>query len=308
MKNSKIRELYIRIRSYRNMYLFLIPAFITVLLFSYKPMVGIVMAFQDFTLKGGYINSPFVGLEHFREFLVNPDFYRALKNTLGLGILSFVIGFPIPIMFALILNELLSSKLKKLAQTVSYLPHFISWVVTSTIVLRLLDQNTGIFNNVMAMFGIDRIAFMRESSWFWPVVIITNVWKETGWSSIIYLAALAGVDQQLYEAAKVDGANRMKQLIYITLPSLLPTIGLLAVLNVSKMITSGGLFDAVYNLQNPLVASSAYTLELYSYFEGIAYQRYSYATAITLTQSAVALIMMLGANKLYKKATGSSVL
>lgn len=308
MEESKWQKCYTKIRNYRNMYLFLIPAFITVLLFSYKPMVGIVMAFQDFSLKGGYLNSPFVGMAHFVEFLQNPDFYRALKNTLGLGVLSFIIGFPIPILFALILNELVSPKLKKAAQTISYLPHFISWVVTSTIVLRLLDKNTGIFNNVIAMLGLDRIAFMREASYFWPVVIITNIWKETGWSSIIYLAALAGVDQQLYEAAMVDGAGRLKQIFYITIPSLLPTIGLLAVLNVSKMITSGGLFDAVYNLQNPLVASSAYTLELYAYFEGIAYQRYSYATAITLTQSVIALLMMLGANKLYKKATGSSVL
>jgi putative aldouronate transport system permease protein len=296
-----------RIKRYKMMYLFLLPALITVILFSYKPMVGIIMAFQDFDINYSYLSSPFVGLKHFREFLQDPDFYRALRNTLALGSLSLLFGFPIPIIFALVLNELKSNKLKRVSQTISYLPHFISWVVTSTIILRLLDQNSGVINNIIAMFGGERIAFMRKPEYFWAIVVITNIWKETGWSSIIYLSALAGIDQEMYEAAMVDGANRWKRIIYITLPSIAPTIGLLFVLNVGSLITSGGLFDAVYNLQNALVAEKAQTLEMMAYMEGIAYMRYSYATAITLTQSVVSFSMVMIANKIYKKLTGESV-
>lgn len=296
-----------RLSRYKSVYLFLAPAAISVLLFNYRPMMGVLMAFQDFDIKLGYFRSPFVGLKHFQTFLSNPAFYRALTNTLGIGIISFTLSFPIPIIFALLLNELRWTKVKRVTQTVSYLPHFISWIVVSTIVVRILDNDTGVVNNLLVLFGGARIPFMRIGKYFWSIVIIAHIWKETGWNSIIYLAALSSIDQEMYEASKIDGAGRFKTLRYITLPSIAPTVALLMVLDVGMLINAGGLFDAIYNLQNPLVAESAYTLEVYSYFEGILYKRYSYAAAITVTQSLFALAMVLLSNMAYKKATGDSV-
>ncbi len=287
---------------YKSLYLFVLPALITVFLFYYRPMIGIIMAFQDFDIGKGYLGSPYIGLENFKKFLTNPDFYLALKNTLCLSVLSFVFSFPAPIVFALILNELKWARFKKITQTVSYLPHFISWIVAATLIQKLiLDQDMGIVNEIIAAAGGERIGFMREPGWFWPIVVIAGIWKETGWNSIIYLAALSSIELELYEAAKVDGAGRMKRLLYITLPGIAPTVGLLLVLNVGSLISAGGNFDAVYNLQNPLVSSTAYILELYAYYEGIAFARFSYATAITLTQALVALFMVLGANWAYKR-------
>ena len=296
-----------KLKRYKGVYVFLIPAVVSVLLFNYRPMMGILMAFQDFDIKLGYFGSPFVGLKHFYTFLNNPAFYRALTNTVGIGTISFVLSFPVPIVFALLLNELRWTKVKRVTQTVSYLPHFISWIVVSTMVVRLLDNDTGVVNNIMVMFGGDRIPFMRVGKYFWAIVIIAHIWKETGWNSIIYLAALSSIDQEMYEASKIDGAGRLKTLWYITLPSIAPTVALLMVLDVGMLVNAGGLFDAIYNLQNPLIAESAYTLEVYSYFEGILYKRYSYAAAITVTQSLIALTMVLLSNTVYKKATGNSV-
>ena len=302
LHNRKHDPIIKKIIRYKNMYLFLLPALLSAIFFSYKPMVGIVMAFQDFDIAKGYMRSPFVGFENFQRFLTNPDFYMALRNTLCLSLLSFVFVFPAPILFALILNEIKWSRFKKVTQTVSYLPHFISWIVAATLIQKLLlDQDMGLVNDIIAAFGGSRIGFMREPMWFWPIVIMGGIWKETGWNSIIYLAALTSIDAELYEAAKVDGAGRFQRLLHVTLPGIAPTIGLLLVLNVGSLINAGANFDAVYNLQNPLVSSTAYILEMYAYYEGITFARYSYATAITLMQSVVTLLMVLGANKIYKK-------
>ena len=296
-----------QIAKFKTMYLFLLPALLTLFFFNYRPMVGVIMAFQEFAIKTGYISSPFVGLKNFQAFLTNADFYRALYNTLALGVLSILITFPLPIVFALLLNEMKFPKLKRVTQTISYLPHFISWIIASSIIIRFLDFNTGLVNNLIASFGGDRIGFMREPNYFWAIVLSASVWKGLGWNSIIYLSALAAVDQEIYEAAMVDGAGRWRKLFNITLPSITPTIGLLFVLQVGSLVSTGGLFDTVYNLQNPLVASKAYTIELYSYYQGIIYMRYSYATAITLTQSIIALLMVTAANKIYKRASDTSV-
>ena len=298
-----------RVKQYKGIYLFLVPALITTFLFRYRPMFGLVMAFQDFSIESGYFTSPFVGLTHFRTFFSNPAFYRSLRNTLGISTLALVLNFPVPIIFALLLNEMKWMKIKRITQTVSYLPHFISWIVVSTMVVRILDVNLGIVNNVINLLGGTRIPFMREPAYFWQVVIVSYIWKGMGWSSIIYLAALSGVDQEMYEAAMIDGANRLKTLLYITLPAIAPTIALLFVLDVGNLINASGsgLFDAVYNLQNPLVSERAYIIEMYAYYEGIIYRRYSYAAAVTLLQNVVSLGLVLGANGIYKRVTGNSV-
>jgi putative aldouronate transport system permease protein len=292
---------------HRGLYLFVLPALVSVFLFNYRPMAGVVMAFQDFDMGKGYVGSPLVGFKHFARFLANPDFYAALKNTVGLSLLSFVFGFPIPIVFALVLNEVRSKGVKRVSQTISYLPHFISWIIVATMVLKMLDQESGIVNDLLAALGGQRIAFMRESKYFWPILLVTTIWKETGWNSIIYLAALTAIDQEIYEAAMVDGAGRMRRLVHITLPSLAPTIALLLVLNVGSLFNAGGHFDAVYNLQNPLVADAANIVEVYAFYEGIVYSRFSYAAAITLTQSLFTLLLVLGTNRVYRRLSGYSV-
>jgi len=288
--------------------LFLTPAIITALLFQYRPMVGIVMAFQKFDISAGsYLTSPFIGFENFKMFLLNPRFYQALRNTLGLSLMSLFIVFPLPIVFALMLNEINRVNFKRVVQTITYLPHFISWVVVATMVYKMVDPGSGMINRIITSLGNETIPFMRESQYFWSITIISSIWKELGWSAIIYIAAISSIDPQLYEAALMDGAGRFKMIWYITLPSISSTIALMFILKVSTIISSGGLFDAVYNLSNPMVNEKSYTLEMYSYYEGIMSGNYSYATAITLTQSVVGLILVIGANEIYKKITSKSV-
>ncbi len=297
------------VKKHKYLYiLFLTPAVITVILFMYRPMVGIVMAFQDFDISaGGYLSSPFIGFENFKKFLANPRFYQALKNTLGLSIMSLVIVFPLPIIFALLLNDVRNITSKRVIQTITYLPHFISWVVVATMVYKLLDPNMGIINRLRESMGNESIPFMREPKYFWNITIISSIWKELGWSAIIYITAITGIDPQLYEAAVMDGAGRFRMTRSITLPSIAPTIALMFILKVSTIVSAGGLFDAVFNLSNPMVNERSYILEMYSYYEGIMSGKYAYATAITLTQSVVGLILVITANEIYKKLTGKSV-
>ena len=294
---------------HKYLYLFfLTPAIVTALLFQYRPMVGIVMAFQKFDISAGsYLGSPFVGFDNFRMFLLNPRFYQALKNTLGLSLMSLFIVFPLPIIFALMLNEIRKVNFKRVVQTITYLPHFISWVVVATMVYKMVDPGSGMVNRILVALGNETIPFMRESRYFWSITIISSIWKELGWSAIIYIAAISSIDPQLYEAALIDGAGRFKMIWYITLPSISSTVALMFILKVSSIISSGGLFDAVYNLSNPMVNEKSYTLEMYSYYEGIMSGNYSYATAITLTQSVVGLILVIGANEIYKRLTSKSV-
>ncbi len=297
------------IAKHKTLYLlFLLPALITAILFQYRPMVGVVMAFQDFDISSGsYLASPFIGLENFRTFLANPRFYQALKNTLGLGLYSLALVFPLPIIFALLLNEVRSTGVKRTVQTITYLPHFLSWVVVATMVYRILDPGTGIVNQIRLIFGAEALPFMREPKFFWHITIFASIWKEIGWSAIIYIAAIASIDPQLYEAALIDGAGRFRRMLSITLPSIASTIALMFILKISSIVSSGGLFDAVFNLSNPMVNERSYTLEMYAYYEGIMSAKYSYATAITLTQSLVGLIVVITANKIYKSITQKSV-
>ena len=306
---TTLKSKYQLVLKHKYLYLlFLAPAVITVILFRYRPMIGVIMAFQKFDISAGsYLTSPFVGFANFKQFLTNPRFYQALNNTTGLSLLSLFIVFPLPIVFALLLNEIRILKVKRVVQTITYLPHFISWVVVATMVYRLVDPSTGIIGRILELFGGEAIPFMREPQYFWGITVISSIWKELGWSAIIYIAAIASIDPQLFEAAYMDGANRMRMVWHITLPSIAETIALMFILKVSTLVSSGGLFDAVFNLSNPMVNEKSYTLEMYSYYEGIMAGKYSYATAITLTQAVVGLMLVITANQVYKKATGKSV-
>jgi len=285
-------------------YLFLIPALATVGTFSYPAMYGVVMAFQNFTAGGGYFGSEWVGLEHFRTFLRDPNFYNALRNTLLLNFYAIAFGFPAPIIFALLLNEMRGILFKRVTQTITYLPHFISWVIIAGMIYRMFDTHTGSITALIRFFNNGQnIPILRDPSFFRPMVVAFSIWKGLGWNSIIYLAAISGIDPQLYEAATVDGAGRIRKIWNITLPGIMPTIILLLILTAGS-IAGDGWFDAVFNLQNPYTVSRASTLGYFTYREGIFFQRFSYATAIGLTQAVVAFTLVFSANALSRKVRG----
>jgi putative aldouronate transport system permease protein len=295
-----------RMRRNWVMYLFLAPAICAVIVFAYIPMVGVVMAFQDYDIITGYMSSPWAGLKHFHNFLMKPAFWRSLRNTLTINGLSILIGFPLPIVFAIMIFTMKSGPYKRITQTISYLPHFVSWVVVSGLVYKMLDNDTGIINFILTRLGFDRIAFMRLPGYFWGVIITTAVWKELGWNSIIFLAALSAIDAEQYEAAIVDGANGFQRLIYITIPGILPTVGLMLIMTVGTLVNASGnvSFDAVFNLRNPLLTSVSDTIDYYVYAEGIANNNLSYSAAVGLAQSMVSLFLVLMANKISRKAQG----
>ncbi|MDI4648461.1 ABC transporter permease [Cohnella hashimotonis] len=307
------RQVWKRIKRRKTLYLFLVPAVVAVFIFNYLPMLGIVIAFQDYTVSKGFLSSPFVGFKHFAAMFDNPDFYDSLKNTLGINVFAILIGFPMPILMALMVNELKEGRFKKTVQSITYLPHFISWVIIGGIVYRLLDQDTGIVNVIMtSVFGGEAVAFMREPHYFWGIAIGSAIWKEIGWNSIIYLAAITAIDQQLYEAAIVDGAGRLKRIWHITLPGIAPTIIVLFILTTGSIVSVnfsvGGTmtpnFETLFNLRNAMVSSASDNLDILVYKIGVQYAHYSYASAIGLFQSVVALVLIIFSNRMSKKVNG----
>jgi putative aldouronate transport system permease protein len=274
--------------------------------FNYIPMYGLIIAFKEYSIIKTISEAPWVGLMQFKEFLQDEYFWIILKNTLGISLIKLFIGFPLPIIFALMLNELTSMKLKKAVQTISYLPHFISWVVLGGILTTWL-ADIGIINDILMGMGLidERVNFLAEPDNFWAIVILSDIWKELGWSAIIYLAAIAGVSTELYESATIDGANRFQKMWHITLPSIRPTITILFILAVSGVLNSN--FDQILILRNALNESASSVIDIYVYQLGIQNARYSYATAVGLLKAIIAFILLLSANKIAKKINGSSL-
>jgi putative aldouronate transport system permease protein len=274
--------------------------------FNYIPMYGLIIAFKEYSIIKTISEAPWVGLMQFKEFLQDEYFWIILKNTLGISLIKLFIGFPLPIIFALMLNELTSMKLKKAVQTISYLPHFISWVVLGGILTTWL-ADIGIINDILLGMGLidERVNFLAEPDNFWAIVILSDIWKELGWSAIIYLAAIAGVSTELYESATIDGANRFQKMWHITLPSIRPTITILFILAVSGVLNSN--FDQILILRNALNESASSVIDIYVYQLGIQNARYSYATAVGLLKAIIAFILLLSANKIAKKINGSSL-
>jgi len=295
-----------RIQRYTTLYIFLLPAIISVLIFYYRPMIGLIMAFQDYDIVRGMFDSPFVGLDNFRAFVNDKAFWSALRNTLAINGLYFLIGFPLPIALAIMIFSMRDTLFKKVTQTISYLPHFVSWVVIAGVVYKLLDIDSGIVNILIKTLGGTPVAFMREPDLFWWIMTITSIWKEMGWNTIIYLAALASIDAAQYEAAMVDGATGFQQLIHITLPGLAPIIGLMLIFTMGSLVSSNSAisFDAIYNLRNALVASRADTLDYYIYSKGIQGVKYGLSTAAGLLLSLISLFMVLGSNALSRRIRG----
>ncbi|NSW92215.1 MAG: sugar ABC transporter permease [Firmicutes bacterium] len=287
----------------RDKYLILLVLFpvIYFIVFHYIPMYGVIIAFKDFSPSKGILGSPWVGLRWFYEFFNSNYAFRLIRNVLLLNLYNLVWGFPIPIMFALLLNELKNGLFKRIVQTVSYLPHFISVVVIVGMVVIFLSPYGGIINVIIEKLGYKSINFMSKPEWFRTIYIATGIWQEFGWNSIIYLAALSSIDPQLYEAAKIDGASRWKQVIHITLPGLAPTIIILFILQVGRMMKVG--FEKIILMYNPATYEVSDVISPYVYRVGLLGGEFSFASAVDLFNSVINFILLVSVNKLSKKLT-----
>lgn len=290
----------------RYLQLMVIPGIIWMLIFNYLPMGGIVIAFKKFKITRPISDAPWVGLKYFQDFFQDINFANIMTNTIGISLLKLFIGFPMPILFALLINEIRGVRFKKLAQTISYLPHFLSWVVLGGILTTWLSK-TGVINDFLLAFNLikEPKSFLGDPSVFWGIALISDIWKELGWSAIIYLAAIAGVDQQIYEAATVDGANKIQKILFITLPSITGTIAIMLILQVSGLLNSN--FDQILILKNQINISRSQVIDTYVYQVGMTQGNYSYATAVGLFKSVIALFLLLIANKSSKKLLGRSL-
>ncbi|NOU92614.1 ABC transporter permease subunit [Paenibacillus sp. LMG 31456] len=282
-----------------------LPGLIYFILFKYIPLTGVIIAFQDYNVFNGIFGSKLVGLKHFYNLFTYPEFLRVLKNTLLISIYQIVLGFPAPIALAMLMNEVRRMFFKRTVQTILYLPHFLSWVIVGGLVINFLSPSSGMVNDILRWMGKEPVFFMQEPGYFRSIVVISAIWKEVGWGTIIYLAALAGINPELYEAAEVDGAGKLKQAFSITLPSLLPTIMVLLLLRVGNVLDLG--FEQIYMLLNPLVTETGEIIDTYIYRIGLLGGQYSYTTAIGLFKSLVGVILVVGANQLSKKTTGNSI-
>ncbi|VSQ36726.1 protein LplB [Streptococcus pneumoniae] len=298
LKKSKIQLTVEHIQKYWILYLMMIPATVLLILFTYGPMYGIIMAFQDFTVFKGYTGSPFVGLKHFQRLFSDPLFYRLFKNTFMVGVLDFLFSFPAPLIFALILNEVRKVRFKSVVQSISYLPHFIPLVVMVGIIFELFGSY-GIINSLLSSLGMEPISFFTKSEWFFPLYIGSGVWKTIGWGSIIYMGALTNIDSTLYEAADMDGANRWHKMWHVTLPSLRPTVVTLFILNAGGIMQVG--FEKVFLMSSPATYEVSDVLSTYVYRQGILNSDFSYSAAVGLFNNIVALLFVLLANKIAKK-------
>ena len=285
-------------RRYRLLYLLILPAILVYLVYSYLPMFGIIIAFQDYKphlgLAGMFSQAEWVGLKHFKTFTSSMYFGRLMRNTLRIGLLKILIGFPAPIILAMFLNEIRRPLFKKFAQTISYLPHFLSWVVLSGILTSMLSTNSGTVNYIITSLGGTPIDFLTDASNFVWVVVLSAVWQSVGWGSIIYLACLANVDPQLYESALIDGATRFQQMRYISLPSLYSIISIQFILNMGGILNAG--FDQVLMLYNDLVLETGDIIDTYVYRMGIESAKYSYSAAVGLFKTLFGFCLMMAAN------------
>ena len=288
-----------------DLYLMLCPMMLLILLFSYKPLTSLVIAFKDYSPYKGIWESEWVGLEYFYEFFNSAFAWRTIRNTVTISFSMLVFGFPAPIILALLLNEIKNAKFRKLVQTVSYIPHFISLVVVCSMVTSFLSPTSGIVNAILKNLGLEPVYFLSRPELFVPIYVIVNVWQTIGYNSIVYIAALTSIPDDLYEAAKVDGANRLQQALHITLPGLLPTIMVMLLVQLGSILDVG--YEMIILLYNPSIYETADVINTYVYRSGILEGRYDYATAIGLLNSVISFILVILANKLSKKITETSL-
>jgi putative aldouronate transport system permease protein len=284
---------------YKHLTLLFIPAVIYYIVFHYVPLYGIQIAFKDYLFLKGVWGSKWVGLEYFKEILTLGSFWEVFRNTIIISFYKFIFGFPAPIIFAILLNEIRQIKFKKFVQTVSYLPHFLSWVILGGLFIQFLSPSSGPVNILLKSLGIAPIYFLANPNWFRSVLVTTSVWKGIGWGSIIYLAALSGVNPEVYEAATIDGANRFQRIIHITLPEITPVITIMLIFALGGLINDD--FDQVFNLYNDAVLSTGDVISTYTYRVGLIKMQYSFSTAVGLFKNIISFTLVMLTNSLAKK-------
>lgn len=294
-----------RIKRDRVYLLLLVPVLLHYILFRYVPMFGIVVSFKDYNLFKGLWESEWVGLKHYRIFIENPDAWKIIRNTVLLGLYKFLFGFPAPILLAILFHEMRWKRYRRLIQSVSYMPFFLSSVVVSSIMIMLLSPSTGWINKAIQSFGFEPVFFLQKAEWFRTIFIASDIWQSVGFGSIIYLAALAAIDPQLYEAAKIDGAGRWKQTLHVTLPGIIPAIVIMFILQIGGILEVG--FDKAFLLGNSANLDTADIISTYVYRIGILGGGFSYAAAIDLSMAVIALIIVLTANKVARKVGETSL-
>ncbi|WP_284638392.1 ABC transporter permease [Paenibacillus silviterrae] len=302
--NADVRKEY---RKCKYLFLMLAPVLLYYIIFEYGPLYGVQIAFKDYRIREGILGSPWVGFKHFIYlFTSSPDFFRIMKNTLLLSFYHIVFGFPAPIVLALLFNEIRIEMFKRITQTISYLPHFLSWVVLSGLLITILSPTTGTVNQLLSMVGMEPIYFLGDPQYFRFTLVVSSIWKEVGWGTIIYLAALAGVDPALYEAAVMDGANRWKQTWHITLPGIIPVITIMFIFRIGAVLNAG--FDQVLNLYSPNTYSVGDILDTYVYRAGLTQLQYSLTAAVGLFKNVVAFTLVLLTNYMVKKLGQEGIL
>lgn len=292
-------------RNNLGLYVMLLPGLIYILVFKYLPMYGITIAFQDFNIFKGVMGSEWVGMANFEKMFSDPEFYQVFMNTLIISISKLVVLFPLPIVAALMINEIHTAWFKKTTQTIIYLPHFISWVIVAGIFTSLLSPSSGLVNMLITALGGEPVSFMMSNDWFRKVLVFSDGWKETGYGAVVYIAAIAGVDQQLYEAARVDGAGRLRTIWSITLPSIATTIVLMLILRLGSILEAGT--EQILAMYNPTVYQTGDVIGTYVYRMGLGQQQYSMTTAVGLFNSVVGFILVVSGNFFSKKISGSSI-
>lgn len=290
-----------RIWSAKTLYIMIIPFMIYTFIFSYYPLSGWIMAFQNYKPAKGYSGSPFVGFDQFKFLFKDIEFWRSVRNTLGMSIMNLVFGFLFAIVFALLLNEIKSLKFKRFTQTASYLPHFLSWIIVCSLVSNMLSTDDGMINNFLMSIGLIKkpVLWLGEQKYFWWITTFANIWKETGWNSIIYIAAIAGIDQSLYEAANLDGANRFQKMWHVTLPGIKSTIIVLLIMNLGWVLNAS--FEVPYILGSGLLQDVSQTIDIFVLKYGMSIGNYSLATAAGIFKSVISLVLVFSTNAISNK-------
>lgn len=305
MRRIPLRQrLLSNIRSHPMLYLLALPVVAYYILFCYWPMYGVVIAFQNFKPAFGIAGSQWVGLKHFEDLLSGRYFSRLLRNTLSINLGMLLVGFPLPILFALLLNEIPSRKFQRVTQTITYMPHFISAVVICGLMVQFCASN-GILTNVLGYLGVQRTNLFTVPRYFQPLYIAMNVWQNLGWDSIIYFAALSGVDSELYEAAQIDGAGRWRRMLHVTLPGIMPTVVILLIMRIGSMMNLG--WDRIILLYNERVYETADVISTYVYRMGLSKFEYSFGSAVGLLNSVINIVLLMGANALSRKVNETAL-
>lgn len=306
--NSKFNQFIKRaskdFRINKSLYLMILPVILFYALFHYKPMYGIIIAFKDFNPGKGILGSDWIGLKYFKDFITGMYFRRTVGNTIVINVTNLIFGFPAPIILALLINELRHKLFTRVVQTISYLPYFLSIVVVCGMIMDF-TRDTGVVNDVIAFFGGTRVTMLSQPKLFVPVYVTSDVWQSLGWGSIIYLASLAGIDQELYEACRVDGAGRWRQTIHITIPGILPTIVVLLILRIGNMLNLG--FEKIILLYNPSIYETSDVISSFVYRKGLQEFNFSYSAAVGLFNSIINFILLISANKVSKMVNDSSL-